>query len=377
MKRTTNIGVKRRIAILFALGHAVLIALVALSFWAIMKDDAAAVPAMDDGGPGAGSMSRPPAIHSLEIEDGGDGPLEPSNAPHFRNSASSGEGPGRNAGFEADDSRRPLRHPDFSNHPSRRRSSRFLLTVGGCSIIFLSVGGLLFWHIIAGALDRSAENATRFTADVAHELKTPLAVMQSVVEHAIRHSGGDEAVEKFGADVLEEVKRLKNLVHRLLILAQSDAGKLKLKKERVDISELAKLLAEDLSLVVGEESVSVSVAEGLAVTGDRSFLTQALQNIISNAVKYNREGFTIGFKLAKVGSAAEITVSNGVDPLAPPDISRVFDRFYRGETARGSKLEGAGLGLSLAKEVIESSGGALSAALDGDRISFKATLPLS
>ncbi len=349
MNRQSNAPSKRRIAILFAAGHIVLCLVVTALVWALLRDDDFSVK------PGV----EPPVIHSLEIDDGGPPGLDHEPGPQRSDRSAPGE------------VSRPMRSSDM---PGRRQQFRFVFAVGGISILLLSAGAFLLWHVIAGALDRSAANAARFTADVAHELKTPLAVMQSVVEHAIKHSGGNEAVERFGADVLEEVTRLKSLVQRLLILAQSDAGRLPLKKEKIDFSALAKLLAEDISLMA--DAVDSSVEDGLCVTGDRSFLTQALQNIVSNAVKYNREGFTIGIKLAKVGSAAVLTVSNGVDPLAPPDVARLFDRFYRGETARGSKLEGAGLGLSLAKEVVESSGGTIAAAIEGDRILFRVSLPL-
>ena len=259
----------------------------------------------------------------------------------------------------------------------RSPKKRIVLVVMILSILLLiSASGLYNWIVTISTIERTMERIYRSTENAAHELKTPIAVMQSMVEHAIRHADGNTAVEQLGADVMEELGRLRNVVQRLLLLAQSDAGRLLLRRDDVDLSALAKLLAEDLSLLAGEDAIKTTITEGLHVVGERSFLMQAFQNILSNATQYNREGFTIAFSLAKAGDKAVVTVSNGIDPLIPPNIDKIFERFYRGATLRSSRPEGTGIGLNIAKEIIETSGGTLSATLDDDRIVFRATLPL-
>ncbi len=259
----------------------------------------------------------------------------------------------------------------------RRHRLPLVLCAGLFGLALLGIGSYLFWLLVQREMDRAAARSARFTADVAHELKTPLAVMQSVVEHAIRHSDGNAGVERLGSDVLDEVRRLKSLVTRLLLLAQSDAGTLRLNMEKLDLSELVKLSAEDLSMITGDDPVETNIEDGIIVMADRSLITQVVQNLVSNAVKYNRHGFTISLCLVREGDVAVLSVSNGVDPVAPPDVDRIFDRFYRGDTARGSKLEGAGLGLSLAKEVVVASGGQISASIEGDRIVLRAAIPVA
>ncbi len=369
-------AVRRNVAVMLVLAVAAVLFALGLSVWGVVNEDVGAGPSNADG---------ETAQHFLEIDDGGphgsddgypsgfrtDSEGRPIGVPpHMR--SDSGESP------EGDGYRnRPFRGPDGKEHPGRKRRLRFVICGSALSFVFIATMTYLVWSAVANEFDRRTANSARFTADVAHELKTPLAVMQSMVEHYLRNYSDNAAVERLGADVLEEVSRLKNLVTRLLLLAQSDAGKLPLKRERVDLSALARLLAEDLSLLTGDDTVESKIEEGVMVVADRSFLTQALQNLLSNAAKYNRSGFTISFTLAKDGGKAVVSVSNGVDPLSPPDAERMFDRFYRGETARGSRLEGAGLGLSLAKEVIQSLGGTISASINGDRIVIRAVLPLA
>ena len=280
---------------------------------------------------------------------------------------------------EADEFRQPPppeMERDITKHPVFIMRRRVILISFLSILLLIYAGALLDWLTTASALDQTAERLCRFTGDVAHELKTPLAVMQSIVEHAVRHADGNETAEQLGSDLMEEIGRLKGVVQRLLLLTQSDAGQLSLPHEDVDLSALARLLADDLSLFANEGEVNTTIADGLHVTASREFLTQAFQNLLSNAAQYNREGFTIEFTLAKVGSSAVITVSNGIDPLLPPDMNRIFDRFYRGVAPRGSKHEGSGLGLNIAKEIIETSGGSISAVIEGERIVFRAALPL-
>lgn len=226
------------------------------------------------------------------------------------------------------------------------------------------------------AAARSLAQSRRFSADAAHELKTPLAVLQGIVEHAVSHADGNRAVEELGTDVLEELRRLKSILRRLLLLSQSDAGKLPVRKQRVDLSELMSLMMEDFALLAPGATTETDFAPGVVVTVDRELFTQALRNLFSNAAKYNEGDAVIRCALKSEDGRAVLTVSNGVDPLNPPQIDRLFERFYRGDPAHGREVEGSGLGLSLARELVQAMGGTLTAAMEGnDRVVFTAALP--
>lgn len=206
-------------------------------------------------------------------------------------------------------------------------------------------------------LERSFTQAARFSADAAHELKTPLAVLQGEIEQALQ-TATPEAQVVLGR-LLDEVQRLKSITQKLLLLSRADAGQLSIHAERVDLSAMVRDLADDVEVVAQGLKVSRQVADGIVVPGDRDLLRQILQNLADNAVKYNRDGGNIGFKLDEKHGRARLQVANTGDiPAERKD--KIFDRFVRVDDARSRRVDGAGLGLSLAREIARAHGGELS-----------------
>jgi signal transduction histidine kinase len=176
--------------------------------------------------------------------------------------------------------------------------------------------------------------------------------------------------------LLEEVQRLKVMVRKLLLLAQADAGQMKLSRERMDLSGEVLLLGEDAQQAAAGLQVECQVEPGLLVLADPDLLRQALQNLTSNAIKHNRPGGRVAIRLDRDGTNAVVTVSKKIpeDARIVPD--RLFDRFYRADAARGRGVDGAGLGLSLAREIVRAHQGDLALhELKADRITFALTLP--
>lgn len=226
-------------------------------------------------------------------------------------------------------------------------------------------------------LDRSFQQAQRFSADAAHELKTPLAILQGMADQAIRHAAPDSPEQRFSSDVLDEVQRLKSIVYKLLLLSQSDAGKLPVALEPVSLTEQAQLLCDDLPLLAPGTPVNVSIAPSVIVRADSSLLRQALQNLFSNAAKYNRPGGAIACELKAANGEAVLELSNGIVSGSGLNPARLFERFYRGDPSHNRAIEGSGLGLSLAREIMRAMGGTLEASLPApDRITFRLTCPL-
>lgn len=235
--------------------------------------------------------------------------------------------------------------------------------------------------VLNGMLDRlekSFSQAARFSADAAHELKTPLTILQGQLHQALQNapSGSDE--QRTYAGLLEEVQRLKSIVRKLLLLAQSDSGQLRLTLEPVCLTAEVEALFEDAPLVAPGLTVRNTLEPEVRVMADPELLRQVLQNLFSNAVKYNREGGRIECRLRREAGIATLRFANTVADDLRIDRERLFDRFYRGDPSRNRRVDGSGLGLSLAREISRAHGGDLTVEEDETReewLAFRLTLP--
>ena len=208
-------------------------------------------------------------------------------------------------------------------------------------------------------LERSFMQASRFSADAAHELKTPLAVLQGELEQGLQQAETGSPLQQTLSSFLEEVRRLSGIVRKLLLLAQADAGQMNLNKESINLSALLTVLVEDLDLLADDLSIQADIAPNLGVQGDRDLMAQVLQNLTSNAVKYNLSNGWIRIEARQRPGQVQITVANASHPLSTAERDRIFDRFYRGDPARTRKVDGLGLGLSLSQEIVRAHQGTL------------------
>lgn len=227
-------------------------------------------------------------------------------------------------------------------------------------------------------LERSFAQAVRFSADAAHELQTPLTILQGEIEQALgaTPSGSEQQVVFSG--LLEEVQRLKAIVRKLLLLSRADSGQLRPALERVNLTELVQEAAEDAQALGTHLTVSQHLRPEVVVMADRDLLQQAIYNLTSNAVKYNREGGTVAFTLEANNGLACLTIANTGTPIPAEDQDRLFERFYRADRSRGRRVDGVGLGLSLARELCRAHGGDVTLVEStNDRTVFRMTLPMA
>jgi signal transduction histidine kinase len=230
-------------------------------------------------------------------------------------------------------------------------------------------------------LETSFAAMRRFVADASHELKTPLTVMRAGVEHALTDpQTSPEALEPL-EDTLEGVRHMTELVDTLLTLARVDEGRLELHREVVD---LGLLLGEvfETGQILGEESgVTVHLetpVETVVVEGDRARIRQLAMNLVTNAVKYTSAGGQVWVTLTGTKAAATIAVRDTGIGIAPGDVGRVFDRFWRADPARSRTGErpGIGLGLAISKWIAEAHGGSIGlTSRPGRGSTFVVTLP--
>jgi len=231
-------------------------------------------------------------------------------------------------------------------------------------------------------LQRSFEQARRFSADASHELKTPLTIIRGELEIALRSGELPHGVERTMLDVLDETGRLVHIVEGLLLLSQADAGKFPVGTEVVALSGLIEELSEDIEILGNrlEIGVELSLARGVRVKGSPQFLRQLVMNLFDNAIKYNRQAGTIRCQLTTDDGMAVFRIANTGAEIPEADRGRIFDRFFRVESSRarsGLGGGGQGLGLSIAREIVRAHGGTLTIEpSEAGWVVFQFTIPL-
>ena len=213
-----------------------------------------------------------------------------------------------------------------------------------------------------GRLESSFDQMRRFTADVSHEVRTPLTAIRTVGEVGLRERRSEPSYRGIISSMLEEADRLTSLVDRLLTLSRAETGLSKQSMEIVDLRDLAEDVAVQLGVLAEEKSQTVTIEpQGRPLWfADRVALRQSLINLVDNAIKHSPVGGDICIRVSDSGAAAEIDVSD-TGPGIPVDLqNRIFDRYYRAGQPDHGETRGAGLGLAIAKRAVEANGGQLS-----------------
>jgi heavy metal sensor kinase len=224
-------------------------------------------------------------------------------------------------------------------------------------------------------LEGSFDQMRRFTADVSHQLRTPLTAIRSVGEVGLREHRDEAAYRGIIGSMLEEADRLASLVDRLLTLSRAETGDARASAEVFDVHELAQEVAGHLEVLAEEkrQAIRVEAVGDPHASADRFAIRQALINLVDNAIKFSPPGAEIRIRVVETRDEARIEVidtGGGIDPAAR---DRIFDRFYR---AADAETPGAGLGLSIAKGAVEANGGHLTLAASGPSGStFQIALP--
>jgi len=227
-------------------------------------------------------------------------------------------------------------------------------------------------------LEASFDKLRRFTADASHELRTPLAVIRGIGEAGLVETRTPAEYKEAIGSMLEEIDRLTTLVDTLLRLSHGDAGNVHLSRELVDLGLLTREVAASLALLVEErrQQISVQAADGVTVRADRLVLREAITNVIDNAIKYSPMAATIALSVRTDGLNAVIDVTDQGPGIPAEHRERIFDRFFRLDTARSRDAGGTGLGLAIAKWAVEINHGSIrvDAAATGGSV-FRISLP--
>lgn len=228
---------------------------------------------------------------------------------------------------------------------------------------------------------RVVEMQRQFTADAGHEVRTPLAIIQGDIEVALRRDRSGEEYRELLMSTLEEVRRLTRIADDLLTLARSDAGMLPLEMNLLDLHVItADLLRQYRSVAEGRGiALEYALAESTSIQGDEGWLRRAIGNVVENAVRYTPEGGRVQVSTRWIerdrGGAVRIEVVDNGPGIAPEDLPKLFERFFRADLARGAG-GGAGLGLPIVKAIVEAHGGRIEVhSRPGEGTRVELTLP--
>ncbi len=254
-----------------------------------------------------------------------------------------------------------IRHPDFSNYLKQAEYQEPLELAAP-----LSEGRLLEIRIMgygSGQLLLIARDITRvrqlegmrkeFVANVSHELKTPLTVLQGYLEMMQSMAEPDSPNVRALEQMQQQTSRMRSMVEQLLALSRiEDAGEVDL-EVKVNMSQMMDILRDEaLALAQEQYDVTLYCEPGLDMYGNEVQLRSACSNLVSNAIRYTEPGGRINISWRKIASGGEFSVSDSGEGIAPQHISRLTERFYRVDSARSRQSGGTGLGLAITKHAL-------------------------
>lgn len=235
------------------------------------------------------------------------------------------------------------------------------------SILIALVGLLavfLLLLILSGRIVRpvaeSYEKQRRFITDAGHELKTPLTIIGADLDLIDLELDGNEWL----TDIRCQTKRLIELTQDLIYLSHMEEEKPPIQPIEFPLSDVTEEMAQSFIAPLKKQGkrLKLDIQPMLSWTGDEKAIRQLLSILLDNALKYTPEGGTISVSLKKVGRMMRFIISNTIDqPMDPDTLKRIFDRFYRTDDSRNSRTGGYGLGLSIARSIVNSHRGKMRA----------------
>lgn len=235
------------------------------------------------------------------------------------------------------------------------------VVIAFAALILLAAGGFILVRKSTAPIERSIEFMRRFMADAAHELRTPISILRTRAEVALQQPR--EAANYVSAlqGIEAEARRLGGIVDSLLVLARADAGERQIEKTRIFLDDIAIDAAGAAQVVARQKNVDVTIDlfEEAPVDGDPILIRQLIMIVLDNAVKFTDAGGQVHVRVSMLEGAPTFAVEDTGIGIKQEELSRVFQRFFRGETAR-SRTDGAGLGLSIASWIAREHGADIS-----------------
>jgi len=235
---------------------------------------------------------------------------------------------------------------------------------------------VLAFNDMLARIEEGFARLSHFSADIAHELRTPVTNLTTQTHVALGQPRGAEEYREILYSHLEEFDRMSRMIGDMLFLAQTENDPRNLRLGDIDLSELIRGLFDYFEALAEDRSITLC-AKGMAepVRADREMLLRALNNLLSNAIRHTPHGSRITVTLAQDDQWTTISVENPGERISENDLPKLFDRFFRVDPARQRKSAGAGLGLAIVKSIAEAHGGSVRVASNDTSTRFDLTLP--
>lgn len=250
---------------------------------------------------------------------------------------------------------------DFSREKNMLQIQLTALIVTGFICIILSFFGSFFMANRAMRPIRTAwQQQKDFLSDASHELRTPLTVIQTNLSIVMDNRKESVASQiNWLENIKEESEQMAKLVDNLLFLARSDSNQPLLNKQPFSLNQSMEQVLKPFAAIADDKSVSLneSSTPNIIMNGDESRITQVISILVDNGLRHTDQGGTVSVHLSKSDNAAILEVRDTGEGIAPIHLSKIFERFYQVDEARARG--GAGLGLAIAKSIIESHGGSI------------------
>jgi signal transduction histidine kinase len=215
-----------------------------------------------------------------------------------------------------------------------------------------AINGLLY------RINRAYRSQVRFVSDASHELRTPISVIQGYANLLDRWGKHDEKTMQEAIDAIKsETENMKSLVEQLLFLARGDNETIHMVKTVFDSGKVVEEIVRETRLIDPAHTFAIEVDGPAYIEADQQLIKQALRILVDNSIKYTPSGGEIRLKVKKEEGKVKIQVQDSGIGIAPEDVARIFDRFYRSDESRARKTGGSGLGLAIAKWIVDHHGG--------------------
>ncbi|WP_071027947.1 sensor histidine kinase [Peptoniphilus raoultii] len=200
-------------------------------------------------------------------------------------------------------------------------------------------------------LSSSFEEQGQFTANAAHELRTPLALMQAKIDYFKSDSSKDLSLARETMDQIEnQIERLKDVTKILLDISELDSVK---RNDRIDLYPLVEEIIQDLTPLAESKKIDLEISgTNIAIKGNDTLIYRAIFNILENAIKYNREGGKVSINISVAKGRAKILFTDTGIGIEKDDWGKIFNPFYRADKSRNGKVSGTGLGLALVSKIV-------------------------